>query len=217
MRQWRVGSFSTGGALILLGVAFLWSIWMGREALDIVMKGWPIICILLGVEVLVQLFLSRKENQVLRYDLFSMFLTGAITVFCLGLALISATGLMGELRYQVGAVERTIELEDMALTVPETVNRIIVQTPYGTRPAIDRIEGDQLLIFGTYRTTSLPGEFLHGDSKPATIRTVGETIYISLLEPPARRGMSHSRTEGPHISITLPDDVTVQFGLTEYP
>jgi len=214
-RQWRVGSFSMGGALILLGSALFWYTWQGKEAMDLLMKGWPVLCILLGLEVLVYLFLSKQENPVLRYDLLSLFIVGLVGISCLGFAALSSTGLLGEIRYEAGSVERTVELEELATNVPEGVSRIVLQS-YGINPFLEKVKTRELQVFGTYRTRTLPGEQDGEKVKAASIKTVGDTMFVTLLEPPVHRGLSYYHT-WPTLTLVVPEGIPLEVRGTKQP
>ncbi|SFS75618.1 DUF4097 family beta strand repeat-containing protein [Marininema halotolerans] len=78
MRKWRVGSLSSGLLLILLGTLLLASTFGKLPFLDTLIKYWPIILILLGVEVLAYQFL-KKEGKV-QYDGVSILIIFVIAV-----------------------------------------------------------------------------------------------------------------------------------------
>ncbi|SDX09873.1 DUF4097 and DUF4098 domain-containing protein YvlB [Marininema mesophilum] len=66
MRKWRVGSLSSGLLLILLGALLLASSFGVVPFLATIIKYWPIILILLGIEVVAFQFL-KKEGKI-QYD-----------------------------------------------------------------------------------------------------------------------------------------------------
>ncbi len=78
MKQARVGSFTMGLTLILVGLVMLLSLFFHFSLLWVLTHGWPLILIALGVEILI--FLRRKqEGEVkLRYDVLSIVFIGLI-------------------------------------------------------------------------------------------------------------------------------------------
>ena len=67
MRTWRVGTISMGASLLLLGVFLLLSQIVGWDLTRVMISWWPIILVVLGIEILVYLLLSKSEKPVLKY------------------------------------------------------------------------------------------------------------------------------------------------------
>lgn len=87
MRKWRVGTFSMGVLLILVGVLLLLGELKGISAVKLIFTWWPVVLIILGIEVLVHIYFSGEENPRVRYDGFSIFiiiLIIMITLFAYG-------------------------------------------------------------------------------------------------------------------------------------
>lgn len=213
MRQWRVGSFSMGAGLVLLGAALLVSLWEKGVALEMVLRSWPAFCILLGLEILASLFFSNQEQPVIRYDLFSMLITGAIVAGCIGLAALQSTGAMDRIRFQFLAVEQTLPLKEVSRPIPAEVKKIVVQST-GVKPVIDPVNIRELHVFGSYRTQRISGEAAPDgwatlrEADAAQVTTVGDTMYVTLLEPPVQGGLG-SYVSWPQVSVTVPDGVAV--------
>ncbi|NRD77721.1 hypothetical protein HPT25_09715 [Bacillus sp. BRMEA1] len=78
MRIWRVGTFSMGALLVLLGLLLFLSKFFELSIVQVMTAWWPILLIVLGIEILLYLFWSRQENPVLRYDILSIFFVGLL-------------------------------------------------------------------------------------------------------------------------------------------
>ncbi len=78
MRTWRVGTFSMGLSIIALGCFLLFSVIKGTEVLDSLTAWWPVLLIILGVEILLYLLFSKKEQSFIKYDIFSIFFIGVL-------------------------------------------------------------------------------------------------------------------------------------------
>lgn len=74
MRRWRVGTFSMGILLILLGVLLLLGELRGIPSVELIFTWWPVILITLGLEVLAHVYFSREEEPKVKYDGFSIFI-----------------------------------------------------------------------------------------------------------------------------------------------
>ena len=88
MRRWRVGSLTMGLVLILFGGVTLTSIIAGFSPVHILMTLWPVILICLGAEILLHLFVRKKEEEEvkLKYDVLSILFIGFLlfvsSIFC---------------------------------------------------------------------------------------------------------------------------------------
>lgn len=185
VRQWRVGSLSMGLSLLLLGVFFLASRWQGTEVFDSALEWWPIVFIMLGIEVVCYTLFFRKGDYV-RYDVFSILLIGFLTICCLGLAALSSTGWLDEMRREAKLVYKTVQIPEQSQLVPVNVDKIIIQ---GSDP--QRIKKDanstqeELMVFGSFRTTDealLAGD---GINSLVQIKQVGNILYITVNDPPS--------------------------------
>jgi membrane-bound ClpP family serine protease len=83
MRKWRVGTFSMGILLILVGVLLLFGELSGRSAVELIFTWWPVILITLGIEVLVHVYFSGEESPTVKYDGFSIFIILLIIIITL--------------------------------------------------------------------------------------------------------------------------------------
>lgn len=81
MRRWRAGSITLGLILISLGTGMLLSKLLGTFSIADVAAWWPVLLIVLGVEILSALFLSDEKPLRVVYDGGSIFLIALILVF----------------------------------------------------------------------------------------------------------------------------------------
>ncbi|MCX7745804.1 MAG: hypothetical protein N2645_02790 [Clostridia bacterium] len=84
MRQWRVGTFSMGISLIVLGIIMLATQLAGVSALQHIIKWWPVLLITLGGEILVYIYASKQENPKVKFDILSIVLVSVIIFFSVG-------------------------------------------------------------------------------------------------------------------------------------
>lgn len=83
MKGWRVGTLSMGVLLILVGALLLYGQLSGVSTIELIFNWWPVVLILLGIEVLTYVYLSRSEQPNVKYDGFSIF----IIIFIIGTTL----------------------------------------------------------------------------------------------------------------------------------
>lgn len=82
----KVGTITLGITLITFGVLFLLRIFIPGLSYEIVVKMWPVIFIILGLEILIASF-SQKEDKLV-YDKTAIFLTVVLTFFAMGMAVL---------------------------------------------------------------------------------------------------------------------------------
>lgn len=90
MRQWRVGTLSMGVLLIGVGVLLLIGRLNGVASITWILKWWPIILILLGLEILGYAYFSKQESPKIMYDGFSIFIVLVIIIFSSGAYIFSS-------------------------------------------------------------------------------------------------------------------------------
>jgi hypothetical protein len=73
MRQWRVGTISMGLLLIAVGILMISGKIMGYEHIENIIKYWPVILILLGSEILANVYFSKDPQPKVKYDVLSIF------------------------------------------------------------------------------------------------------------------------------------------------
>ncbi len=84
MRKWRVGTISMGILLVATGILLLLSEINDISGAMLILRWWPIILIILGIEVLAFIFLSKEEQPKIKFDGLSIFLTIFIVLVSTG-------------------------------------------------------------------------------------------------------------------------------------
>ncbi|MFH5187008.1 hypothetical protein ACHHV8_32970 [Paenibacillus sp. TAB 01] len=210
MKKWRVGTLSMGISLIMLGTVLFTSQWRGTEAFDAFLTWWPIVFVLLGLEILGYLVFAKKENSVLYYDMLSLFFVGVLCIGCLGFALLTSTGLLNEVRSMLGAVEQTKDLPAVKEALGEGVKKVIVQSP-DQDIKVDQSTERSVQVFGTYRERVRAGEQEQTLAKDqvVSVHTVGDTLYVQIKRLPQERGLD-SFYPWMSVTVVVPQDVQVE-------
>ncbi|MFA9398459.1 MAG: DUF4097 family beta strand repeat-containing protein [Clostridiaceae bacterium] len=84
MRRFRVGTFSMGILLILVGVLLLLDRFKIISSIKFIINWWPIILIILGIEILVYIYFSKENEPKVKYDGFSIFIIIILMLFSTG-------------------------------------------------------------------------------------------------------------------------------------
>lgn len=88
MRTRKIGTITFGASLIAFGTAFLLHFFLPMITIQGVISFWPIIFIILGLEVLASTFRNREQDVVI-YDKTGIILTALLVMFAMGMGIIS--------------------------------------------------------------------------------------------------------------------------------
>ncbi|TCJ83879.1 UNVERIFIED_ORG: hypothetical protein EDC93_102575 [Bacillus cereus] len=200
MRTWRVGTFSMGLSIISLGCFLLFSVVKGTEVLDSLTAWWPVLLIILGVEILLYLLFSKKEQSFIKYDIFSIFFIGVLGSVGIAFYCLLSTGLLDEVRHSIHTTRQTSNIPSGQLDIPESIKKIVVDA--GQHPlTIEGNDTNQIHLLGTYEMTTKANEKLNLKQEDfLSVQTAGETMYISLKSLPVQHTLWNS---APQVKPTL--------------
>ncbi|OIQ58585.1 hypothetical protein MOTE_17730 [Moorella thermoacetica] len=216
MRQWRVGSFSMALALILFGVATLVFRKEPGYVPQLILNWWPVVVILLGLEVLLAGYFCRDEAPRIKYDFLAVIIVLAIGIASLGLYALNASGFAARLTQALGAKSFTVELPEKRLAVPEGVHKIVLQGPGGGWQNLQIRSGspdDQLVFFGQAMVTA-PSE---AEAKELALnaglhtRQVGDSFFLELRDVPLTQGFA-SPAQILGNTLIIPANLEVEVG-----
>ncbi|MCM3760684.1 hypothetical protein M3212_07770 [Alkalihalobacillus oceani] len=217
MRVWRVGTISMGASLLLLGVILLIAQFSEVSVAQIMLAWWPVILIILGLEMLVYLFLSKQEKPLLHYDFLSIFFVAIIGTAGIAFALASSTGLLDFVENELAREERTLDLPPVSHALSSGINRVVVQGgPYPL--TVEATADAELSLFGTYRA-SLGKEdtLLSRPEEYASIYQRGDTLYLIVKQLPQEITAFGRSTPQLEATIFVPGDVEVEVVGKGYP
>ena len=184
MRTWRVGTFSMGVALLFLGMILLYSQFIDINLTQVMIAWWPMILVVLGLEILLYLFLSRQEKPFLKYDLLSIFIVGLLGTVGIGFAILNSTGIVEKVAEVLDRKEQSFELPEYTKQLPDHVKRVVIHSERSPI-TIEGATGNEVSMFGTYRAaTAKKEELIQQASDYVSIQEKGDTLYITLKELP---------------------------------
>ena len=210
MRTWRVGTFSMGASLLFLGVILLFSQVFHMDMSQVMIAWWPAILIILGIEILVYLFLSKDEKPFLKYDFLSIFFVAVIGTIGIGVSIMNSTGLLEKVNQWVNHEEKTMDLPVYSQPLADDIKRVVLDT--GNYPiSIEGIIEKEISMFGTYRMTfgneekviSSPEDYILAQKK-------GDTLYLSVKELPRQWGGNMAQYEDLSPTILVPHNVELE-------
>mgnify|MGYP000903910024 CR=1 FL=1 len=126
MKIKRVGTISMGVMLIAFGVILFLSLINKFSALNMLLKMWPVILILIGLEILWYRYASKDEGVVIKYDLFSIFLIFIILILNIGVFAVNESGLFHRLESMFLSVSYDMDMPIDEYIVDESINKIII-------------------------------------------------------------------------------------------
>ncbi|WP_308636652.1 hypothetical protein [Paenibacillus silvisoli] len=215
MRQWRVGTWSMGTALIAMGILLLAVQFGGIGWLDQGMVWWPLLFVLLGVEIVIYLWCSKSEQPVLRYDLFSIIVVALLGGCCLIFTSVSATGLMDEIRSAIGSKEVRVEASQVSEDVGAAIKRIVVQGEHYWNGSLlidaDTSGSNRVQAFGACRY-----DIGREEKSPASLELVethqaGDALYVTVKQPVEQgSGALAASTPSCQLTVVLPSEKKVE-------
>ncbi|WP_318617597.1 hypothetical protein [Sporosarcina sp. YIM B06819] len=210
MRKWRVGTVSMGLSLVLLGVFLFLAQIIGTKMFEPFLVWWPIILVVLGIEIIVYLLLSKQENPIVKYDFISIFFVGLLGTIGIGFTILTSSGLLTELQTLMVAEDKSFNLPAIEEELPDNIKRVVLET--GEHEVnIEGSDVNQLTIFGTYRARVNPkSDPVLADKDDYTLtKIVGYTMYVTIKATSRHSGpFSTYLTIEP--TIIVPDSVRLE-------
>ncbi len=209
MRTWRVGTISMGASLVLLGLFLFLSRFFGYDLVNVMTAWWPILLIVLGVEILLYIAFSRQEKPVLKYDFLSIFFVGVLGTVGILFAVLSTTGIMNRVEEVVAREEQSFELPEYSYQTDESIKRVVLRT-VGYPMTIEATDEKEVSMFGTYRAQTTKSKKLikHIDDYVYTNKK-GDTLYINIKTMPNDFGPFYDYREIA-ATILIPNDVKLE-------
>ncbi|MBO0992508.1 hypothetical protein [Bacillus sp. SD088] len=207
MRTWRVGSFSMGGALVFLGVFLLLQQFLGWDPALVLMSWWPVLFIVLGIEILLYLFFAKAEDSRVKYDFISIIFIAIIGTTGIGMAILHTSGLFEFAQKVVSAEVREMDLPKYEESDIKGIERVQVDTgPFAL--SVEATDQQEISMFGTYQDDVFAGETRIKElSDYVLIEKKGDTIYIKMKEIPYNH--FYRSMDGVKATLLIPQDIAL--------
>lgn len=101
MKNKRVGTISMGIVLIFFGILIFISQVSSFSAIEMFIKFWPGILIILGLEILYYVYTNKSEETKIKYDGFSIFIVTVILILNMFIYGLMETGVMDLIKLKV--------------------------------------------------------------------------------------------------------------------
>jgi hypothetical protein len=173
---------------------------------DAVIHWWPLVFILLGLEVLVLSFWGKNNNSLVKYDIFSIFII-LLIVFCgLGLYSLEGIGVTGKINDYLTSHEYHIRTSTNEIPVEPEVERLVINAPFCKL----KIQTSETNIISSYsyalaRADSQEAAKNLADKDTELVSsTSGNTQFISFQLPAAENVQTTEYT------IIIPQNIDVE-------
>ena len=207
-RQWRVGTLSMGLMLIVFGTVLLLGQFTGVPVIEMVSTWWPVILIVLGVEILVSIRFSGEDKPVIKYDILSIFLVLFIGSVTFGLYLLTSVGIIPQVVEVLTSQEYTVQVPEQKMELEDGITRIVVDGS-GVRLQVQDGNTDEIVAFGEALVSAKSLEDAADAVAAAGIITqrVGDTLFVDFRPVPQKNVFHHSSPAS--YTIVLPRGKTV--------
>lgn len=213
-RQWRVGTFSMGTVLIVFGLVLLFAQFRKISAVELVFTWWPVIMIILGLEILAAYYFSGEDTPPIKYDFLSITMVLLIVGVTLGLYGLTSMGILPAIVENFGSGPHRVEVPEQRFVLKDGIKNIVVDGS-GTHSILNRLyvqegESGQVVALAQAEVSAKSEEdaaALVPDSLVDAHR-VGDTLFLDLKSVPAANRFQYP----PYVkhTIILPSDLNVQ-------
>jgi hypothetical protein len=170
MRQWRVGTFSMGLVLLAVGLGLLYGQINPGPVVNVVVKWWPVVFVLLGMEVLLQYYCNKDEDSRIKYDLFSIIIIVFIVGAGVSLQAINEAGLAQLAREEINARGFVLEMPETRVPVPAEIKKIVVDSGNISNLKIQNTAENSAMLYGQAH--------LRASSRAAAVKMLPEAVDI---------------------------------------
>lgn len=203
----RVGNISMGIVLISFGVILFLSQFDGFSALNMISKIWPLILILLGLEILWCRYASKDDNTAIKYDLFSIFTVLVILSVNIGIYAIEEAGVMNRLQHMFLSEYYNTDAALNEYIIDEGINKIIIDD---TDNLVIRASEDNK-ISGIARLNVYASSKKEADDLTSMehirYKKAGNTLYVY---PVNNANNNYSYSNQRDVEIFIPQNIDVE-------
>lgn len=197
-----------GAALVLLGVFLLLTQVFHWNTATALVAWWPLLLIILGIEILVSLYFSKQEKPMVKYDILSIFFIGIIGMCGIALTIFSTTGILNKVTYAMTAETKTLDLPKYNKSINNQIKRVVLETQ--NQPiTIESTKEKTISAFGTYTTEMVDN---HASIKEVNeylmAEETGDTVYLKLKDGPNQH---EPFSNGTQVSATILVPENVRF------
>lgn len=207
MKIKRVGTISMSIILILFGVILFMSQINEFSALNMVLKLWPLILILIGLEVLWYRYSIKDESIVIKYDLFSIFVILVILFVNIGMFTIRESGFLNKLHSMFLTVNYDMDKAINEYVIDGSINKIIIDD--ANNLVIRASEDNKISGVSRMNVNAASKEEANELASLDNIRyeKSGNTLYVYTVN---NINSNYSNSDIKNLDIFLPENIDVE-------
>jgi hypothetical protein len=211
VRRWRVGTLSLGVLMIVLGVVMLAAQFKQVSIIDTLLTWWPLILVLIGGEILMNVYTSKEQEPKVKYDGFSIFIIMVIVFFSIGMYALTATGVIEGISWMVESSIMSVEVPSQRIELDDGIKKVVISAPRG-RLDVKKSSTSEVVIFGEVVVNAANKEEAKdlAEQNMAITRREGDTLFVQLLPitwsgdfKPGIREIKHTLLLPPHINVEV--------------
>lgn len=216
MRQWRVGTLSMGLVLIMTGIILLIGKFNQFSAIKSIINLWPVILILLGLEILTYLKFAKTEQMIIKYDFLSIIFIAFLGLVTLGFYGLTTTGALDYFNEQLLMKSYEITLEETRFEIPSEVSKIKIA---GAREKLKILTGNsnEIVSFGSIGVKATGEAGAKGLLPKEIFKTniIGDTLFLEFQDNLAMHNRSYGGDYG-GITLIVPKNLPLEFDGINY-
>jgi len=200
-----------GLSLVSLGAVLLMGRFNDSFTLANLLKFWPLILIILGLEMVLYNMLTVLKGTKIKftYDVLSIFLVLLMLFVSSGLVALESTGVLSIAERALQVSERYIESEKVNYTVDSSLKSLVLAIDEGTAN-LRTYDGDDIKVSVIYKGYFLSQEEASQYAQDQLITTVrtGDALQIR-LHPPGRGFQPHTYVRQ-EVTVLIPSHLDVE-------
>lgn len=152
VRQWRIGTLSMGLLLVALGIILLVGKSNPAWSLGNLLQYWPVILIVLGLEMVMLNVLSSVTGSRFRftYDVLSIIMVFIILISSSVMVVLESTGVMDVAHRALEGTERYAKVETV-VAIDESLQSLVMSVEGSDKTVISTYPGDEVKVTFLYR------------------------------------------------------------------
>ncbi|HWP95498.1 MAG TPA: hypothetical protein VN426_01490 [Syntrophomonadaceae bacterium] len=183
MRQWRVGTLSMGLLLLAGGLGLLWAQFQPVKVVGAALRWWPLLFIILGLEIVVYTYFQKNEDGPVKYDLASILIIIFLIFTGLGLRAFQEVGLAQYVQKEISSSTFNIPIAQHDMGLDEKVQKLVVSGGRCSHLDIRSIPSSTISIGGKVQVRAQTLEEAQQQAAevfhPET-RQVGDTLFLNI-------------------------------------
>ncbi|MDR7856832.1 hypothetical protein [Tissierella sp.] len=207
MKNRRIGSISMAIVLIGFGILIFIAQINQISAVELSIKFWPGILILLGGEILWHSYKSKDDEVKIKYDIFSIFIVTTILFVNIGIYGLIETDVMTAIKSRISSQTFNYELPFREYDVENTIEKIVIDGAKYSGLTVRTRKNDKISTSGFINITTSSREDAESLLKEdyISVNKSGNIMYITFKEK-----VDYHYYNLNDLSITIPDNIEIE-------